>query len=83
MSLKRPVLGFTITDEKEYVDPRSLEDYQVGDTVALILLEDLKNVITLMEELLDDYKALYDDYQEAQEVIKKHVMRGGNSPPGG
>jgi len=75
--LKRPVLRFTITDKKEYVDPRTLEGYKTGDTVALILGEDLIHIIDTLKGVLNDYIELQEDYEEAREVIKKHIQKQG------
>lgn len=61
--VERPVLRFTITEEKEYVDPHTLEGYQVGDTVGLIYGPDLEKLVKDLKELLDDYQELYKRYK--------------------
>ena len=82
--VERPVLKFTITKEKEYLDPHKLEGYHVGDTVGLIYGPDLEKLVKDLKELLDDYQELYEnyevlykEYEDSQEVIKKHIEKQG------
>ena len=77
MKLERPILRMTMSDKKELLDPKTLEGYQKGDTIALIYGHDLISIIDDLKELLDDYKELYEKYEEAREVIKKHIQKQG------
>lgn len=77
MMVERPILRITVSDKKELLDPKSLEGYQPGDTVALIYGPDLEKLVKDLKELLEDYQELYEKYEEAREVIKKHIQKQG------
>ncbi|HNS25157.1 MAG TPA: hypothetical protein PKK85_03725 [Methanobacteriaceae archaeon] len=77
MMVERPILRIIVSDKKELLDPKSLEGYQPGDTVALIYGPDLEKLVNDLKELLDDYQELYKKYDEAREVIKKHIEKQG------
>lgn len=72
--LEKPVLRMTATDKKELLDPRSLEGYQPGDTIALIYGPDLIYLIDLLKESLDQNIELAIQLQLARELIEDKAL---------
>ena len=64
--LRRPVLRIECPDKRMMLDPRTLEGYKPGDTIALIYGDDLKYLLDIMLDLLSEYKELAEVLERAR-----------------